>query len=607
MPLPTTKTQPKPDLADLTVLAYGQTKIGKCLAGDTEIVNPLNGRIQTIRSLVEDSRGSVLTMKEAGRIESVTPDAFIENAPAQLYRLKTQTGRVIEATANHPFLTRAGWKELSTLTTADRVAVVAEYPLLSCSGDTDDDLIKIMAYLIADGSLGGGRSPVFTKNDPLVRMDFESAVEAKGDECVEFINERGVIHVRVRGKRGNRNNVICHLREVGLSGVCSTDKVIPDFVFGLRRSKQALFLNRLFTCDGSVEAQGRISYSSTSIRMVQQIQHLLSRFGIVCLIRDKYLNGALYGAELMICAKNDLLRFIDEIDFTGEKAVKAAALRHSLYNVRAAETQIDRLGPIVFDRVISIEPTRIADVYDLTVEGSHNFIANDFVVHNSTFCSHAEGALFLATEPGLNALEVFQIPIQCWEDLLTGCAEIVEGKHPFKTLVLDTVDNAYKFCAEFILRKFKVEHESDLGYGKGYALVNNEFQRVLTKLAFLPYGLFLISHAKEMEVDSRTGKYMRMVPTLPDKARKIVLGMADMVLFCDLEAISGEKGEQSMRRVIRTKPSLYYEAGDRTGRLPETLDLDFGKFKECYNAATVAAPTAKAVEPSRPAQAAEKQ
>ena len=63
----------------------------------------------------------------------------------------------------------------------------------------------------------------------------------------------------------------------------------------------------------------------------------------------------------------------------------------------------------------------------------------------------------------------------------------------------------------------------------------------------------------------------------------------------------------AIRRVIRTKPSLYYEAGDRTGRLPETLELDFGKFRESYNAATVAAPTAKAVEPSRPAQAAAKQ
>ena len=228
-------------------------------------------------------------------------------------------------------------------------------------------------------------------------------------------------------------------------------------------------------------------------------------------------------------------------------------------------------------------------------------------IGKSTLCSHAEGALFLATEPGLNALDVYQVPIQSWEQLRNACKEIGEGNHPFKTVVLDTIDNAYKFCTEFILAKFKVDHESDLGYGKGYALVNNEFQRVLTKLAFLPYGLFLISHAKEIEVDSRTGKYMRVVPTLPDKARKIVLGMADMVLYCDLEETTGDNGEKITRRVMRTKPSLYYEAGDRTGRLPETLDLDFGRFSECYNAATVAAPTTRALTPTRQAQAAAKQ
>ena len=37
--------------------------------------------------------------------------------------------------------------------------------------------------------------------------------------------------------------------------------------------------------------------------------------------------------------------------------------------------------------------------------------------------------------------------------------------------------------------------------------------------------------------------------------------------------------------MIRTKPSLYYEAGDRTGRLPETLDLDFSKFLDAFNTA----------------------
>lgn len=607
--LPTTKTPPKASLTDLTVLAYGQTKIGKCLAGNTRLVNPANGRIQTIRSLVQESHGPVLTMKEAGRIEPTMPSAYLENEPAQLYRLTTQTGRSIEATANHPFLTREGWKPLAALSTADRVAVVAEYPLLSCNGDTDDDLVKILAYLIADGSLANGSSPVFTKNDPIVRMDFESAVEARGDECVEFVNDSGVVHVRVRGKKGKRNNVIVHLREVGIDGLRSAEKLIPDFVFGLRRSKQKLFLNRLFSCDGSGEAQGKISYSSTSIQMVGQVQHMLSRFGIVSLIRNRYRDGELYGAELQICAKNDLMRFIDEIGFLGEKAVKAETLRQNLFQIRAAETQLDRLGPIIFDRVISIEPTSFEPVFDLTVEGSHNFVANDFVVHNSTFCAQADNALFLATEPGLNSLDAFQVPIQSWEDLLTACAEIGEGKHPFKTIIIDTVDNAYKFCCEYILRKYKVEHESDLAYGKGYAIINNEFQRVLTKLAFLPFGLFLISHAREVEMDSRTGKFTRVVPTLPEKARKIVLGMADMVLFCDLDVHTADDGAQTVRRVIRTKPNLYYEAGDRTGRMPETIDLDFSKFMEAYNSATAPPPATapKTATPARQPQASTKQ
>ncbi len=203
-------------------------------------------------------------------------------------------------------------------------------------------------------------------------------------------------------------------------------------------------------------------------------------------------------------------------------------------------------------------------------------------IGKSTWCSHADGALFLATEAGLNNLDVYQVPIATWEELLTACKEIAEGKHAFKTVIIDTVDNAYRMCAEHICQKFKIEHESDLGYGKGYALINNEFYRVLNKLALLPCGLFLISHSQEKEIETRTGKLTRIVPTLPDKARKIVLGMVDIILFCDLEPTTGADGKPAQKRVIRTKPHVNYEAGDRTGRLPEILDLDFQKFVAAY-------------------------
>jgi hypothetical protein len=218
------------------------------------------------------------------------------------------------------------------------------------------------------------------------------------------------------------------------------------------------------------------------------------------------------------------------------------------------------------------------DLADLTV-----LIYGRSKIGKSTWCSQSEGALFLATEPGLNALDVFQVPISSWDDLLAACGDIAEGKHPFKTIIIDTVDNAYRMCSEYICKKFKIEHESDLGYGKGWALINNEFHRVLTKMAFMSYGLFLVSHSVEKEIETRTGKDTRIVPTLPDKARKIVLGMVDLILFCDLEITKDEDGNPSYRHVMRTKPSPNYEAGDRTGRLPETIDLDFRKFIEVFN------------------------
>lgn len=203
-------------------------------------------------------------------------------------------------------------------------------------------------------------------------------------------------------------------------------------------------------------------------------------------------------------------------------------------------------------------------------------------IGKSTWCAQAEGALFLATEAGLNNLDVFQVPIGSWEDFLNACKEVAEGKHNFKTIIVDTIDNAYRMCAEYICQKFKIEHESDLGYGKGYALVNNEFYRVLNKLALLPYGLYLISHSQERELETRTGKLTRIVPTLPEKARKIVIGMVDVILFCDLELVTGADGKPAQKRVLRTKPNVNYEAGDRTGRLPEAIDLDFSKFIEAF-------------------------
>jgi replicative DNA helicase len=49
----------------------------------------------------------------------------------------------------------------------------------------------------------------------------------------------------------------------------------------------------------------------------------------------------------------------------------------------ALDYRIEDTGEVEWDPAASIEPDGVEEVYDLTVEGLHNFVAEDIVVHNS--------------------------------------------------------------------------------------------------------------------------------------------------------------------------------------------------------------------------------
>ncbi len=203
----------------------------------------------------------------------------------------------------------------------------------------------------------------------------------------------------------------------------------------------------------------------------------------------------------------------------------------------------------------------------------------------TTWASHFPSSVFLATESGQNSIACYRVPIDSWGTFLTACNELAAGGHGFRTIVIDTVDNLWLLCQRHICEKHHVEHEADLAYGKGYSLILGEFGRVLTKLSHLPYGLAMISHAEHEQIQGRTGTYHKAVPSLKDRPRKLVLAMSDLILFCDMETVVGQDGQPTLRRVMRTKPSPFWEAGDRTGRLPETIALDYDAFLAAFEAA----------------------
>lgn len=250
---------------------------------------------------------------------------------------------------------------------------------------------------------------------------------------------------------------------------------------------------------------------------------------------------------------------------------------------------------------MSILPTQktppIADLSKLTL-----LIYGRPKIGKTTLAASFPEAVFLATEPGLNHLEAYEVAVTSWDTFLEACNELASGKHPFKTIVIDTIDNLAKFCSDYICKKYKVEYEGDLGHGKGWALVKAEFHRVLLKLSQLPYGLILISHAKEKEVESRTGSYTKMVTSLPDRFAEIALAIPDMILYLDQESTTDEEGQKAWRRVIRTKPTPYYEAGDRSKCLPDTLDLSYDALIQAYAAGKQA--TGQVSAPQPPAESA---
>ena len=192
----------------------------------------------------------------------------------------------------------------------------------------------------------------------------------------------------------------------------------------------------------------------------------------------------------------------------------------------------------------------------------------------SSLASQFPGAYFIATERGHDALSINGTDCGEWDDVLAILRGLADGNHPFQTIVVDTVDNMWFFCESDLRAKKQIEYEGDMEYGKGFRMIANEFRRVLTQLSNLPYGFVLISHAEEEEVGEGKGSYRRQWPTIAKKALPIVLGMVDLCVFLDeTYVMDDETKRMAPGRVLRTKASRGWAAGDRTGILPETISL----------------------------------
>jgi len=430
------------------VLVVGKRGSGKCLEGNTLI--PLeDGSMIPIKNL-ESNESKVFALDKRFKISSTERIGFFKRNVEKLLYIRFRSGREIKLTPEHPLLTIRGWREARELTIGSRIATPRKIEVFG-NKKMEDYKIKLLAYLIAEGHLKN-RFVLFSNTERLIFEDF--------CDCVNKFDKNLKIEVHSKSDcyRISRKNIFKQkynplkkwLEKIGIYNKLSSEKFIPNEIFKLPKEQLSLFLNRLFSCDGSIYKHKtthgfvwEISYSSSSKRLIQQIQHLLLRFGILSRIRKKKtkLRNKIFDSFEMTIGTENIIKFIREIGFFGKKEEKQEkclkeilkirrnpnvdtvpqeiwdfyrpknwaecgryfdyttpkALRSSI-NYSPSRQKLMQIAmidnkelifllatsDIFWDEIISIEQLEGKfEVYDISIPELHNFVANNIIVHNS--------------------------------------------------------------------------------------------------------------------------------------------------------------------------------------------------------------------------------
>lgn len=205
-------------------------------------------------------------------------------------------------------------------------------------------------------------------------------------------------------------------------------------------------------------------------------------------------------------------------------------------------------------------------------------------IGKSTFASQFEDVLFIPTEAGLGALEVYKATekdyITSWNEFKNIVSEVKtqvdKGDFHFKMVCIDTVDNLYDMCLQQVCEENKWEHPSDGAFGKGWSAVNAEFKIWILRLASMVKIIFT-SHATEKEVEIKKIKTQRTQPTLSGKAGEFVMGMVDMIGY-----ISNDPSKDG-ERVVYFIGHDALVAGDRTNRMGKVVKFDFKAIRDQFH------------------------
>jgi len=280
----------RPMLADLR----------ECVAGDQTVIDSRTGVPRVIKSLVDSqSFPQTVSMTSDYKVSNSDVAEVWPSGVKQLYRVRTKSGRVLRCTEKHRLFTFDGWRELKDIQCGERIAVprwIPE-PTSPVAGLTVDEA-RLLGYLICCGSYIKHRSVGYTKDDPEMVDEVRQIAYRRFGITAKDKKQRGAaedITLSVEGAVSGQNPLIEWLKELGIHGQYSHEKVIPDLIYQLPNEILKEFIGTLIAGDGTVMFRsngksGLVRFVSSSETLARSLQHLLLRFGVVSSVSDPYRN-----------------------------------------------------------------------------------------------------------------------------------------------------------------------------------------------------------------------------------------------------------------------------------------------------------------------------
>lgn len=208
-------------------------------------------------------------------------------------------------------------------------------------------------------------------------------------------------------------------------------------------------------------------------------------------------------------------------------------------------------------------------------------------IGKTTLASRFPDPLFIDAEGGTKFLDVSRTdrPLS-WSQLLNQVSCVWEDPTLCRTLVIDTADWAERLCTEAFCASKKVSGIEEIGYGRGYVYIAEDFGRLLNTLSEITekgVNVVLTAHAKmrKFEQPDELGAYDRWELKLQKTVAPLVKEWADLLLFANYKTLAvavdkdGKKHKaQGGKRVMYTTHHPCWDAKNRLG-LPDELPMDY--------------------------------